>query len=230
MTLPHIQASPDVTTNDELLRRARSGDDDAFRAIMRACNQPLFRIARSVLRDDTEAEDVLQETYLRAFRSLNEFRGDSSLLTWLSRIALNEARGRLRKRKPTVELDAVEAAQQEGSRILMFPIASSDPERSASLAEARRLLEQAVDGLPEAFRLVFILREIEERSVEETAGLLSIRPETVKTRLHRARRLLRRALDRQLVSAASEAFPFLGSRCERLTQVVLARLGAAHLP
>lgn len=229
MTLPQTRTIRDADDEDELLARARNGDGEAFRAIMQACNQPLFRIARSVLRDETEAEDVLQETYLRAFRSLSEFRGDSGLLTWLSRIALNEARGRLRKRKPTVDLDAVEVAQQEGSRILMFPIASSDPERSASVAEARRLLEHAVDDLPEAFRLVFILREIEERSVEETATLLAIKPETVKTRLHRARRLLRRTLDRQLVSATSEAFPFLGSRCERLTQVVLARLETAHL-
>ncbi len=227
--LPRARTIHDAGGEDELLGRARGGDGEAFRAIMQACNQPLFRIARSVLRDDSEAEDVLQETYFRAFRNLDAFRGDSSLLTWLSRIALNEARGRLRKRRPMVELDAVEAAQQEGSRILMFPIASSDPERSASLAEARRLLEHAVDDLPEAFRLVFILREIEERSVEETAALLSVRPETVKTRLHRARRLLRRALDRRLVWAVGEAFPFLGSRCERLTRVVLARLESAHL-
>ncbi|MBL8692022.1 MAG: RNA polymerase sigma factor [Rhodospirillaceae bacterium] len=224
------QATHAADEEGELLGRARSGDGEAFRAIMQACNQPLFRIARSVLRDDTEAEDVLQETYLRAFRNLGEFRGESSILTWLSRIALNEARGRLRRRRPTVELDAVEAAQQQGSRILMFPTASSDPERSASLAEARRLLEHAVDDLPESFRLVFILREIEERSIEETAALLAIRSETVKTRLHRARRLLRRMLDRKLVSAVSEAYPFLGRRCERLTQAVLARLEAAHLP
>lgn len=227
--LPRAQEIHESGDEAELLGRARCGDGEAFRAIMQACNQPLFRIARSVLRDDTEAEDVLQETYFSAFRNLGEFRGDSSLLTWLSRIALNEARGRLRRRRPTVELDTVEAAQQEGIRILMLPIASPDPERSASLAEARRLIEHAVDDLPEAFRLVFILREVEERSIEETAALLAIRPETVKTRLHRARRLLRRALDRKLVSAMSEAFPFLGRRCERLTQVVLSRLGAAQL-
>lgn len=226
MTLARPKSGHDVPGESELLGRARSGDGNAFREIMRACNQPLFRVVRSVLRDDSEAEDALQETYLRAFRSLETFRGESSVLTWLTRIALNEARGRLRRRHPTVELDAVETAQREAGRVLMFPMSPSDPERDASLAEARRLLEHAIDDLPEAFRLVFILREIEERSVEETAAILQIRSETVKTRLHRARRLLRRALDRKLVTAAGEAFPFLGRRCERLTQVVLARLGA----
>lgn len=226
MTLPRPIPVNDALGEAELLRRARLGDGEAFAAIMRACNQPLFRIVRSVLRDESEAEDALQDTYLRAFRALEEFRGESSLLTWLTRIALNEARGRLRRRRPTVELAAVDTAEQEGGQILMFPIASADPERDASRAEARRLLEHAVDDLPEAFRLVFILREIEERSVEETAALLAIRPETVKTRLHRARRLLRRALDEKLSSAVTEAFPFLGLRCERLTRAVLAQLSA----
>jgi RNA polymerase sigma-70 factor (ECF subfamily) len=227
MTLPsRLSAAVDESA---LVARARNGDGDAFRTIMRSCNQRLFRIARSILRDDGEAEDAVQETYLRAFQKLGEFRGDSSILTWLTRIALNEARGRLRRRHPTVELDAMDAAQQETGRILMFPSSHgpTDPERDASRAEARRLLERAVDDLPEPFRVVFILREVDERSIEETAALLEIRPETVKTRLHRARRLLRRALDEKLASAVTEAFPFLGLRCERITERVLARLDLA---
>ena len=179
-------------------------------------------------RDESEAEDVLQDAYLSAFRNLDEFRGESSLLTWLTRITLNEARGRLRRRRHMVELGAVEAAQQEDGRILMFPSArgSTDPERNASRAEARRLLEHAIDDLPEPFRIVFIMREIDECSVEETASSLDLRPETVKTRLHRARRLLRRALHEKLSSTVTEAFPFLGLRCERMTERVLERLGS----
>jgi RNA polymerase sigma-70 factor (ECF subfamily) len=210
----------------ELLALARRGRAGAFRAIMQRCNQRLFRTARSIVGDDAEAEDVLQETYARGFEHLKDFRGEAAILTWLTRIAINEARGRLRRRRHTVDLDEVEAAQQDTGRILSFPGAygASDPERAASRAEARRLLESAVDELPEPFRLVFILREIEECTVEETAVSLGLRPETVKTRLHRARRLLRKSLDETLASAVSGAFPFLGRRCERITNATLARL------
>ena len=225
MTLARHAARHATADETELIIRARRGESEAFRTIMQSCNQRLFRVARSILRDESEAEDAVQESYLRAFRKLDDFRGESSLATWLTRITLNEARGRLRRRHPTVELAEIETAQQETGHILMFPSqASIDPERNASRAEARRLLEQAVDDLPETFRLVFVLREVEERSVEETAQLLDIKPETVKTRLHRARRMLRRALDEKLASAVTEAFPFLGVRCERITERVLSRL------
>jgi RNA polymerase sigma-70 factor, ECF subfamily len=210
----------------ELVALAKLGRAEAFRAIMQRCNQRLFRTARSVVSDDAEAEDVLQEAYVRAFQGIESFRGESGVLTWLTTIVLNEARGRLRKRRRTVALDEVEKAQQDTGRILMFPSAygSGDPEREAARAEARRLLERAVDRLPTAFRLVFILRDVEGCSIEETAESLGVRPETVKTRLHRARRLLRESLHETLGSAASGAFPFLGARCERITQAVLDRL------
>lgn len=214
----------------ELVRLARLGRGEAFRVLIQRCNQPLFRTARSVMRDDSEAEDVLQEAYVRAFQKLGHFRGESSLLTWLTRIVLNEARDRLRKRRTMVELDAVERAQEAG-QVLTFPSgqAASDPERDASRAEARRLLEHAVDELPENFRLVFILREVDGRSVEETADSLGVLPATVKTRLHRARRMLRESLDARLASALDGAFPFLGARCGRITEAVLARLQATGL-
>lgn len=210
----------------ELVALAKLGRAEAFRAIIQRCNQRLFRTARSVLGDDTEAEDVLQDAYVRAFQNFQGFRGEARVLTWLTIIVLNEARGRLRKRRRTVALDEVDRAQQDTGRILMFPSApgSSDPERDAARAEARRLLERAVDGLPTAFRLVFILRDVEGCSIEETADSLGVRPETVKTRLHRARRLLRESLHETLGSAAGGAFPFLGARCERVTQAVLDRL------
>lgn len=211
----------------ELVALAKAGRREAFAAIVRRGNQRLFRVARAVMRDEGEAEDVLQEAYVRAFARLSEFRGEASIFTWLTRIVLNEAHGRLRKRRETVELAAIESAQNDTGRILMFPTAfgAGDPERDASRAEARRLLERAVDSLPEPFRLVFVMRDIDECSIEETARTLAVRPETVKTRLHRARRLLRKQLDAQLSSAVTGAFPFLGPRCDRITAAVLARLG-----
>lgn len=210
----------------ELARRAQAGDRDAFRAIMQRMNQRLFRVARGVVGSDHEAEDVLQEAYVRAFAAIGSFRGEAQLSTWLTRIVLNEARGRLRGRKATVDLDAVEAAQAEGGQVLAFPkLGGEDPEASAGRAEIRRLLEHAVDELPEAFRVVFMLREVEECTVEETADALGLKPATVKTRLFRARRLLREALDAKLADALTGAYPFLGARCERIQQAVLARLG-----
>jgi RNA polymerase sigma-70 factor (ECF subfamily) len=214
--------------DEELAARARAGDRDAFRAIMQRCNQRLFRVARGIVRDDAEAEDVLQEAYARAFAAIGAFRGDSALSTWLTRIVLNEARGRVRRRRATVDLDQIETAQATGGQVLAFPsLAGEDPERSAAGAEIRRLLERAVDGLPEPYRLVFMLREVEECTVEETAATLGIKPETVKTRLFRARRLLRKALDETLSDALVGAYPFLGARCERIQDAVIRRLGLA---
>ncbi|THD81817.1 MAG: RNA polymerase sigma factor [Phenylobacterium sp.] len=209
----------------ELVALAKAGRGEAFAALMTRGNQRLFRIARSIVRDEGEAEDVLQEAYVRAFAKLGDFRGEASIYTWLTRIVINEAHGRLRRRRDTVELSEVEVAQGDPGQVLMFPGVSDDPERDAARAEARRLLERAVDALPEAFRLVFVMREVEGASIAETAQALGVRPETVKTRLHRARRLLRQALDAQLASALTGAFPFLGARCERITAAVLARLG-----
>lgn len=224
-----LQILDDGALSDaELVVQAKAGQREAFAALMRRGNQRLFRIARSVVRDEGEAEDVLQEAYLRAFAALPSFRGEASVFTWLTRIVLNEAHGRLRKRRPTLELEAVETAQSEPGRILVFPGASADPERDAALAETRRLLERAVDALPEPFRLVSVMREVEGLTVEETATALQVRPETIKTRLFRARRLLRAALDDQLASALTGAFPFLGARCERITGAVLSRLAVAE--
>src|SRR3954454_6771292 len=161
----------DRLSEADIVERARAGDREAFRAIMQRCNQRLFRIARAVVRDDAEAEDVLQEAYTRAFAAIEGFRGEAGIATWLTRIVLNEAHGRLRKRRPTVDLDEVETAQAS-AQVLAFPgrPVSEDPEANAARAQIRRILEHAVDELPEPFRLVFILREVEELSTEETAA------------------------------------------------------------
>ncbi|MGO4552435.1 RNA polymerase sigma factor [Lysobacter sp. 2RAF19] len=210
-----------------LVALARAGRREAFGEIMQRCNRRLFRIARGVVHEDAEAEDVVQAAYVAAFEHLGDFRGESSLATWLTRIVLNEANGRLRARKPTVEFDTVEALQQ-GGRVIAFPsrFGSEDPEASAARSEIRRLLEHAVDELPEPFRLVFVMRQIEECSVEDTATSLGLKPETVKTRLHRARRMLRTALHDRLATTMTDAFPFLGARCDRMTRGVLERIGA----
>jgi RNA polymerase sigma-70 factor (ECF subfamily) len=226
MRQAHIpQVAPLDTGDTELVRRALARDEAAVRAIMQANNRRLYRLARGILRNDSEAEDVVQEAYVRAFTHLESFRGDSSLSTWLSRITMNEALGRLRRRRPAVELDALTPGTRE-AEIIQFPLAvSDDPEKSMAQREIQAVVEHAIDELPEAFRLVFITRVIEGMNVEETAEILSLKPETVKSRLHRARTMLRDNVERKIGPVVMEAFPFAGRRCERLTDAVLKRLG-----
>ena len=208
-----------------MVRRAIARDEAAVRAIMQANNRRLYRIARGILRNDAEAEDVVQETYVRAFTHLGSFRGDSSLGTWLARIAMNEALGRLRRQRPSVALDGLPPGLVE-AQIIQFPLsASEDPEKSMAQRQIQQVVEHAIDELPEAFRIVFITRVIEGMNVEETAEILGLKPETVKTRLHRARSMLRDNVERKIGPVVMEAFPFAGKRCERLTTTVLRRLG-----
>jgi RNA polymerase sigma-70 factor (ECF subfamily) len=220
------QRSAALLSDAALVERAKLRDPLAFRTIMERHNQRLYRIARTILKDEADAEDVVQETYLRAFEGLSQFREEAMLSTWLTRIAINEALGRKRKRRATVGVEAIEAAQQESAQIIRFPIMNdqTDPERSAAQREIRQLLERSIDALPEPFRVVFVMRDVEELSTEETAALLAIRPETVKTRLHRARRLLRQSLDTEVATTLKGSFPFAGARCARITAAVLARM------
>ena len=221
------QAAPPVSADAELAGRALARDAGAFRAIMQKHNRRLYRIARSILRNNTEAEDAVQDAYVSAFTHLASYRGESTLATWLSRIVMNEALGRLRRRRPTVDLAALERSEAE---IIQFPLStpSDDPERTMAQRQILQLVEQATDNLPEVFRLVFVTRVIEGMSVEETSELLGIKPETVKTRLHRARQLVRDQLDKQIGPVLMHAFPFAGRRCERMTEAVMIRLGFAE--
>ena len=220
--VPHVAVPSD---DAELVRRARARDSAAFRTIMERHNRRLYRIARSILRNDSEAEDAVQEAYVNALTHLGGFRGDSSLATWLSRITMNEALGRLRRKRSAMDLETFEAQRTE-AQIIKFPqtVTSDDPERTMAQREILQLVERATDNLPEIFRIVFMARVIEGMSVEETAGLLGLQPETVKTRLHRARRLVREELDKQIGPVLMDAFPFAGRRCERMTNAVLQRL------
>jgi RNA polymerase sigma-70 factor (ECF subfamily) len=216
----------DTLDNAELVRLARRRNGDAFRVIMQRHNQRLYRVARSVVQDDSEAEDVVQEAYVRAFASLGQFRGDASLATWLTRITLNEALGRRRRQRPMVGLEVLDAEPSGESQIIPFPLmpAAVDPERAAAQRQIRHLIEGAIDSLPEIFRVVFVMRDVEDLSIEETADFLGLPPATVKTRLHRARRQLRQALDERLASTLTEAFPFDGKRCRQMADKVLERL------
>jgi RNA polymerase sigma-70 factor (ECF subfamily) len=214
-------ASSNVLGDAQLVQLARQRDGAAFRTIMERHNRRLYRMARSVVLNDSEAEDVVQEAYVRAFISLDQFRGESSLATWLSRIVLNEALGRLRRRRPTADLGTIE--NRPPSQIISFPIPQLDPERALAQREIQSLVEQAIDDLPAAFRIVLVARIIEDMSIEETAELFGLRPETVKTRLHRARALLKEALKQHTDSALTDAFPFAGRHCARMTSAVLQR-------
>lgn len=216
----------DTLDEAELVQLARQGEAGAFRAIMQRSNRRLYRIARAVMNDDSEAEDVVQESYVRGLTALASFRGESSLTTWLSRIVLNEAMGRLRRRRPTVDVDALADRQPQQGDVIPFPLTSRepDPERAIAQRQIKALLESAIDELPDSFRTVLMARAVEGMSIEETAELFGLKPETVKTRLHRARQLLRDALEKQIGPVLTDAFPFDGRRCERMTQAVLARL------
>jgi RNA polymerase sigma-70 factor, ECF subfamily len=217
-----LTAVPSVASVEmQLVRRALAREGDAFRTIIKMHNQRLYRIARGVVRNDSEAEDIVQEAYVRAFAHLDAFRGDSSLATWLSRIVINEALGRLRKRRRTVAMP-----ENPQAEIIRFPLnPSDDPERTMAQRQILQLVERATDSLPDVYRTVFVARVIEGLSIEETADLLGVRPQTVKTRLHRARALVRKALDDQIGPVLLDAFPFAGRRCERLTSAVMRRLG-----
>jgi RNA polymerase sigma-70 factor, ECF subfamily len=226
--MTHSGGCPTYDTLDDagLVALARQGSCEAFRVITERCNQPLFRVARAVLLNDCEAEDVVQEAYLRAFTRLDSFRGEASIRTWLTRITLNEALGRLRARRPTVSVDRIDERMALDVRVNPLSAGSECecPEARAARLQIRQLIEQAIDDLPQPFRVVFVMRDVEDCSIRETADVLGIPPDTVKTRLHRARRLMRTMLDEKLGGVTKEAFPFLGVRCLRMTAAVLARL------
>jgi RNA polymerase sigma-70 factor, ECF subfamily len=227
MTQPRAKRTAGAVLDDnELVRRAAARDSEAFRTIMQRHNRRLYRIARGVLRNSTEAEDAVQEAYVSAFTHLDSYRGESPLAAWLARITMNEALGRLRRQRPTVDIATLEGTRPEAD-IIQFPRAAQndDPERTMAQRQILQLVEQATDDLPEVYRLVFVTRVIEGMSVEETAELLGIKPETVKTRLHRARQLVREQLNKQIGPVLMDAFPFAGRRCERMTEAVMKRLG-----
>lgn len=230
MTLAVTQVSAASLSDVELASRIELGDTRAFELMMRRHNRLLYRTARSILRDDAEAEDCLQEAYLQAFRSISGFRAEAKLSTWLTRIVINQALARLRRdktRDARVSLDNVLDIDGRVDGVEATQSNPAQPDAAVLREELRRLLERHIDRLPTAFRTVFVLRALEELSVEETATMLGIPDATVRTRFFRARGLLRETLEGQVDAALADAFAFEGGRCDRIVATVLHRLQSA---
>lgn len=208
-------------TDEQVVARVRAGETALYEVIMRRYNQRLYRVARAILHDDYEAEDVMQDTYVRAYQHLEQFAGRAPFATWLTRIAVHESLARLRLRNRHEQLDAT---QTDGELSMKMASKSLDPEQSISKAEARELLQEAVLGLPEQYRTVIMLRDIEELSTSETAAALDLTEQNVKVRLHRAHGMMRGWLFERVGSNAKDAFPFMGIRCDRVVRDVFTRL------
>lgn len=204
-----------VVPDEEIVARVRAGETELYEVLIRRYNQRLFRVTRSILRNDLEAEDVIQDAYVRAYEHLEAFAGQAKFSTWLTKIAVYEALHRLRRRSKSGELDSIMATAAT---------TTPSPEQQAYDRELRIALERAIDRLPDGFRAVFVLRIVEGLDVAETAEVLEIGNEAVKTRLHRARALLRRDLQRQVGAEAASAFAFHASRCDRVVQRVFERI------
>jgi RNA polymerase sigma-70 factor (ECF subfamily) len=224
--MPSLEEAQQSSNADVVVavHEARQGRVDALVGIMRQYNQRLFRIARSILRDDAEAEDVIQDAFIKAFTEIESLRQDDSIGAWLAQITVRLAisRGRQLKRRQQTFVPDV-----DGERASDRHDAETDdpnPERLAAMSDVRKLIEREIDRLPDGFREVFMARVVEQMSIEETAAALDVRPETVKTRLHRAKMMLRAGLEEHISAAALKAFPFGGMRCERTSRTVIERL------
>lgn len=208
--------------DDEVVRRVRAGETALYEVLMRRYNLRLYRVARTILRDDAEAEDVMQDAYVRAFQHLDQFAGKAKFSTWLTRIAVYEALSRVRKRG---RYDYLEMLSERTLHRMTKAAAPHDPERQAYDRELKIVMERALDTLPEVYRSVFVLRAVEGLSVAETAACLDLSAETVKTRLFRARTFLRREMHRRASVVAADIFPFHLSRCDRVVHGVFERIG-----
>ena len=222
----HARSMP-AEPDQALVARACEGDAAAFETIMRRHNRLLFRTARGIAGDDDEAQDIVQQTYLQAFSRLGSYRGDAALGTWLARIAINAALDAQRRRGRTVELDAFCDADGEALPEPLMSLRTDEtdaPDGIAERTQVRALLQAAIEGLPPIYRSVFILRAVEEMSVDETALCLTVSEAVVKTRYARAKALLREALGAQFESHAPQAFAFAGARCDAVVAFVLTAL------
>ncbi len=216
------RARSECWTDEEVVARVKAGDTALFELIMRRYNQRLYRVAQAILHDDSEAEDVVQDAYVRAYEHLHQFAGRAAFSTWLTRIAVHGALARLRLRNRKTQIDTVTEAE--------FPMTtvhtSLDPEQTASASELAQLLEDALLDLPMQYRTVIMLRDIEEMSTSETAAVLDLSDENVKIRLHRARTMMRGWLYSRVGANAKNAFPFMAARCDRVVRAVLDRLSS----
>jgi RNA polymerase sigma-70 factor (ECF subfamily) len=211
-------------TDEEIVDRVRAGDTALYELIMRRYNQRLYRVARAILRDGHEAEDVMQDAYVRAYQHLDQFAARAPFSAWLTRITVNEALARQRSRARVQSLKENNEHDTDGELVMQLVDPSLSPEQSASKAELGQLLEDAILSLPEQFRTVVMLRDVEELSTSETASALDLTPENVKVRLHRGHAMLRDWFMARVGTDAKTAFPFMGTRCDRVVANVFARL------
>jgi RNA polymerase sigma-70 factor, ECF subfamily len=224
------RASLESWTDHQVVDRVRAGDTALYEIIMRRYNQRLYRVTYAILRDDAEAEDVIQDAYVRAYQHLDQFAGYAPFSIWLTRIAVHEALRRLQIRKRSQQFDDIEHDEESpmNGAETTIPETSLDPEQRASNAELGQLLEQAVLELPEQYRTVIMLRDVEELSTAETAAALELTEQNVKVRLHRGRAMMRDRLFARVGASGKNAFPFMGVRCDSIVSGVFARLRELH--
>ena len=221
-TLMKPVPSQDPLSDEEVVARVLGGETNLFEIVMRRYNQRLYRVARAILRNDSEVEDVMQDAYVRAYEHLGQFAGRAKFSTWLTRIAVHEALMRRRRGNRYQELQPM--SEREKDPMEAFPSMALNPEQQASTSQIRGLLEEAVEQLPDAYRAVFILRDVEEMNTIETAAVLNLTEENVKVRLHRARALLRKSLFAKAGMERKEAFSFHATRCDRVVKNVFDRI------
>jgi RNA polymerase sigma-70 factor (ECF subfamily) len=222
-----VTSSPLAMLPDsDIVRKIRDGETALFELLMRRHNQRVYRVVRAVLKEEADVEDVMQQAYINAFTHLPQVEERAQFSTWLIRIALNEAFARRRKIRAPETVVRIQFELDEGRRGYMDTLISpeADPERQAYAQELRRILEAAVEALPDNYRTVFMLRDIEGLSTSETGEGLGLGEEAVKTRLHRARAMIRRAVTQRIGGIAAEAFQFHAPRCDRVVAAVLARI------
>jgi len=218
--------SAEMLSDEEVVRRILQGETALFELIMRRYNQRLYRVARAILRDDSEAEDVVQDAYVRAYQHLAQFAGRSRFATWLTRIAIHEALARSQRRRLTEQFDA--SARSEGTVDGEAEVVANalNPEEQLSVSELGRALEDAILSIPEQYRLVLMMRDVEQLNTQEAAAALDLTEENVKVRLHRARAMVRKNLFAQAGAEAPAAFGFMGPRCDRVVARVMERVSA----
>lgn len=233
MALPQEQSLDPNMPDAELAKCVSAGSEPAFRILMRRYNQALFRTARSILRDDAEAEDALQDAYMAAYRAIGAFRGEAKLATWLTRIVVNESLARLRKSRRGAQVIPIDGDADAALVIAEIRMSEESPnptERDAIGAQSRKLIEAKIDELPDAFRTVFVMRAVDDMTIEEIAASLDIPEATVRTRFFRARGLMREALAREADRAVASAFSFAGERCDRIVERVIAEFRKIQSP
>ena len=221
VTTAAITTAASALTDEEVVERVIAGETALFEILMRRYNQRLYRVTRSILGNDTEAEDVTQDAYVSSYMHLDQFDGRAKFSTWLTKIAVHEALARARNRQRLVDIDAASGSMEYGMNL---ESKTPSPEQEVLTHTMRIVLEAAVDRLPETYRSVFMLREVEEMSTAETAECLDLTEEAVKVRLHRARSLLRKDIYAQTGAATASAFQFMGARCDRMVATVLERI------